>query len=217
MGRAQRRLCGRRQAPDLVQAGGMDSGPGPVLRAILPHQFRRHRAHQLTDADGNHAVTFSPDKQYYVDTWSRVDLAAACAAAPHGRPEGGDGSREGRRHRLAGRRLEAAGGFRRQRPRRQDRHLGHHHPADELRSQQEISGDREHLRRAARLVRAQDVQRGRRRCSHWPSSGSSSCRSTGWAPATARRPSTTWRGRISATPAFPTASCGTRRWPRSIP
>ena len=29
----------------------------------------------LTDADGYHTVSFSPDKKYYVDTWSRVDLA----------------------------------------------------------------------------------------------------------------------------------------------
>ena len=29
----------------------------------------------LTDADGYHTVSFSPDNKYYVDTWSRVDLA----------------------------------------------------------------------------------------------------------------------------------------------
>ena len=28
----------------------------------------------LTDADGNHSVTYSPNKEYYVDSWSRVDL-----------------------------------------------------------------------------------------------------------------------------------------------
>jgi dipeptidyl aminopeptidase/acylaminoacyl peptidase len=28
----------------------------------------------FTDADGNHAVTFSQDRRYYVDFWSRVDL-----------------------------------------------------------------------------------------------------------------------------------------------
>ena len=42
--------------------------------------------------------------------------------------------------------------------RRHDRHLGHHHPPDELRSGEEVSGHREHLRRAAGLVRAEDVQ-----------------------------------------------------------
>ncbi len=29
----------------------------------------------LTDADGYHTATFSPDNKYFVDTWSRVDLA----------------------------------------------------------------------------------------------------------------------------------------------
>ena len=50
----------------------------------------------------------------------------------------------------------------------------------------------------------------------WPSSASSSCRSTAWARRTARRRSTTSRGRTSATPASPIASCGTRRSRRSI-
>ena len=29
----------------------------------------------LTKADGTHTVTFSTDRLYYVDSWSRVDLA----------------------------------------------------------------------------------------------------------------------------------------------
>src|SRR5262249_42890655 len=29
----------------------------------------------LTEADGDHAVAFASDMKYYVDTWSRVDLA----------------------------------------------------------------------------------------------------------------------------------------------
>ena len=31
----------------------------------------------MTDAPANHAVTFSPDRKYYMDSWSRVDLAPA--------------------------------------------------------------------------------------------------------------------------------------------
>ena len=58
---------------------------------------------------------------------------------------------------LARRRLEGARGVRRQGARRQDRHLGRHRPADELRPEEEVSGHREHLRRAAQLVRAEDV------------------------------------------------------------
>jgi len=29
----------------------------------------------LTEGDGTHSIQFSPDRRYYVDTWSRVDLA----------------------------------------------------------------------------------------------------------------------------------------------
>jgi len=29
---------------------------------------------KFTEADGNHTAVFSPDRKYYVDTWSRVDL-----------------------------------------------------------------------------------------------------------------------------------------------
>jgi dipeptidyl aminopeptidase/acylaminoacyl peptidase len=29
---------------------------------------------KLTDGDGNHTVSISPDKKYFVDTWSRVDM-----------------------------------------------------------------------------------------------------------------------------------------------
>ena len=72
----------------------------------------------------------------------------------------------------------------------------------------EVPGDREHLRRAARLVRAQDVRRLQPACRRSPSSASSSCRSTAWAPRTARRRSTTSPGRTSGTPASPTASSG---------
>ena len=61
--------------------------------------------------------------------------------------------------------------LRRQGPRRQDRHLGHHHPPDQLRPAQEVSGDREHLRRAAGLVRSQDVQRRSAQRRRWPSCG----------------------------------------------
>ena len=59
----------------------------------------------------------------------------------------------------------------------------------------QVSGHREHLRRAARIVRAEDVQRRTTACRRSPSSASSSCRSTAWAPRTARRRSTTSPGR----------------------
>ena len=58
--------------------------------------------------------------------------------------------------------------------------------------------------RTCRRSSARSTPRRRR-----PSSGSSSCRSTAWARRIARRRFTTWRGRTSATPASPIASCGT--------
>ena len=88
---------------------------------------------------------------------------------------------------------------------------------DQLRSDEEISGDREHLRRAARLVRAEDRS----------APVSAACMRAGRArlyrradrrdgDRTGRRRSTTSRGRTSATPASPIGSSGTRRSPRSI-
>ena len=88
---------------------------------------------------------------------------------------------------------------------------------DELRSEEEVSSHRAHLRWAAGFVRAQGVSRSSIRIRRWPNWASSSCRSTAWARRTARRRSTTSAGRTSPTPACPTASCGSRRRPRSIP
>ena len=95
-----------------------------------------------------------------MDTWSRVDLPpVAQLRRTEDRKvvmelEKGDASA------LAGRGLPLSRGVRGQGPRRQDRYLGHHHPAHEFRSRQEVSGDRADLRRAAGLLRPQDVQRG---------------------------------------------------------
>jgi hypothetical protein len=54
--------------------------------------------------------------------------------------------------------VEAARNIRGQGPRRRHRHLGPDLQADELRSQEEVPGDREHLRRPAGLVRAEVVR-----------------------------------------------------------
>ncbi len=171
---------------------------------------------RLTERDGNHAVAYSPDGAYFVDTLVArrpapvTELRSAADGKTVMTVEKGDiiGPRRGR--------LEGAGGLRRQGPRRHDRHLGRHLPADRTSiPTQEIPGHRVHLRRAARLLRAQVVQRLQRACRRWPSSASSSCRSTAWARATAPRPSTTSAGRTSPTPASPTASSGTRPSRRS--
>jgi dipeptidyl aminopeptidase/acylaminoacyl peptidase len=55
-------------------ASGMSPGKDPYLVHAYRINLDGTGLTPLTDADGNHAVVYSPDRQYYVDTWSRVDL-----------------------------------------------------------------------------------------------------------------------------------------------
>ena len=164
----------------------------------------------LTAGNGSHSVQFSPDRAYLIDTYSRVDLPPVheLRRCSDGKPR--VQARRGRHRGAQGQRLGAARGLRGQGPRRQDRHLGRHLPAQELRSVAEIPGHRDDLRRPPRLVRAQDVQPLRPVRRRSPTWASSSCRSTAWGRPTARRRFTTFAGTTSRTPGFPTASSGTR-------
>jgi len=56
------------------QAGGSIPGQDPYFVQYYRINFDGTGLTRLTDADGDHAVVISPDKKYYVDTWSRVDL-----------------------------------------------------------------------------------------------------------------------------------------------
>jgi dipeptidyl aminopeptidase/acylaminoacyl peptidase len=56
------------------EAGGMNPGQDPYFTHYYRINFDGTGLVKYTQADGNHTVTFSPDRQYYVDTWSRVDL-----------------------------------------------------------------------------------------------------------------------------------------------
>jgi dienelactone hydrolase len=56
------------------QAGGMNPGQDPYFTHYYRINFDGTGLTKLTDADGNHTVTFSSDRKYYVDAWSRVDL-----------------------------------------------------------------------------------------------------------------------------------------------
>jgi len=56
------------------EAGGMTPGQDPYFTHYYRINFDGTGLTKLTDADGNHTVTFSPDKKFYVDNWSRVDL-----------------------------------------------------------------------------------------------------------------------------------------------
>ena len=55
------------------------SGMNPAQDPYFVHNYRINfdgtGLTPLTTADGTHTVTFSPDRQFYVDSWSRVDLA----------------------------------------------------------------------------------------------------------------------------------------------
>jgi len=57
------------------RASGMIPGRDPYFTHDYRINFDGTGLTQLTDADGDHTVRYSADKKFYVDTWSRVDLA----------------------------------------------------------------------------------------------------------------------------------------------
>jgi hypothetical protein len=56
------------------EAGGMNPKQDPYFTQAYRINFDGTGLTKLTDADGTHTVTFSHDRNYYVDTWQRVDL-----------------------------------------------------------------------------------------------------------------------------------------------
>ncbi len=56
------------------EAGGLIPGQDPYFTQYCRINFDGTGLTKLTDADGTHTVTFSPDRKYYVDLWQRVDL-----------------------------------------------------------------------------------------------------------------------------------------------
>jgi len=56
------------------EAGGLIPGQDPYFTQYCRINFDGTGFTKLTDADGTHTVTFSPDRKYYVDLWQRVDL-----------------------------------------------------------------------------------------------------------------------------------------------
>jgi dipeptidyl aminopeptidase/acylaminoacyl peptidase len=54
-------------------ASGMNAEQDPYLVHYYRINFDGTGLVKLTEASGNHTVTFSRDRQYYVDAWSRVD------------------------------------------------------------------------------------------------------------------------------------------------
>ena len=125
-----------------------------------------------------------PGKDPYFTHYYRIDFDGTNLTTL-----AGGHARESRHLGAARRRLEGAGGLRRQGARRQDRHLGRHHQAVELRSEEEIPGRsrtstpgrtaRSCRRRSGRSARTPRATRSSA-CSSSPSWASSSCRSTAW-------------------------------------
>ncbi|APU67317.1 S9 family peptidase [Christiangramia flava] len=56
-------------------ASGMDEDQDPYLLHYCSIDFDGRNFTRLTSENGNHQVSFSPDKTYYIDQFSRVDLA----------------------------------------------------------------------------------------------------------------------------------------------
>jgi dipeptidyl aminopeptidase/acylaminoacyl peptidase len=56
-------------------AGASRAGQDPYFAQYYRINFDGTGMVPLTDAEANHTVVFSADGQYYVDTWSRLDLA----------------------------------------------------------------------------------------------------------------------------------------------
>jgi dipeptidyl aminopeptidase/acylaminoacyl peptidase len=56
------------------QASGMNAGQDPYFVHYYRINLDGTGLTALTEADGNHAVVYSQDGAYYVDTWSRIDL-----------------------------------------------------------------------------------------------------------------------------------------------
>jgi dipeptidyl aminopeptidase/acylaminoacyl peptidase len=56
------------------RASGMVPGKDPYFTYAYRINFDGSGLTALTEADASHAISYSPDMKYYVDTWSRVDL-----------------------------------------------------------------------------------------------------------------------------------------------
>ena len=59
------------------EAGGIVPGQDPYYVQYCRVNFDGSGLTVLTEGDGTHAVQFSPDRRFLIDTWSRVDLPPA--------------------------------------------------------------------------------------------------------------------------------------------
>ncbi len=61
------------------EASGMNPGEDPYFVHLYRINFDGSGLTPLTPGEANHQVVFSPDGKYYVDLWSRIDLAPTMA------------------------------------------------------------------------------------------------------------------------------------------
>lgn len=54
-------------------AGGVQPGEDPYHKHLCRVKFDGSGFQRLTEADGQHRVSFSPGREYFIDSWSRVD------------------------------------------------------------------------------------------------------------------------------------------------
>jgi dipeptidyl aminopeptidase/acylaminoacyl peptidase len=57
-----------------IQAGGIRPEQDPYYVQLCRVNFDGSGLTVLTEGDGTHETQFSPDRRYFIDTWSRVDL-----------------------------------------------------------------------------------------------------------------------------------------------
>ena len=146
------------------EAVGKEKGQDPYFTHLYRVGLDGKNNVSLTPDNGTHSVQISPDGKYVVDTFSQPDVAPETTLRDGATGRADHAAREGRHLEAARDRLEAADADQDDGRRRQDRDLRHALPADELRSDEEVSDHQQRLSRAAvgqrRIAR---VHRGARR------------------------------------------------------
>ncbi len=196
-----------------VRVGGVRPGEDPYHVHLATVEFDGSGFTLLTEGDGTHECELSPDGTVFVDTWSRVDQppVAELRDALSGRRiatlETADWSPLLETGWKPPQRFTAKG-----RDGKTDIYGVVYRPSNFSGTASIRSWSKSMRGRTGRSF--PNASRIIIRRKHSPSWVSSWFRSTAWGPATAPRRFTTWPPETSATRASPTASHGSKRWPR---